>query len=209
MSVGTEPQIPGEHLSDDGMQYTAPVVFNVQDLGLTTEYHKGEAVYVYMTLSFKNQGSSDKQIAQDKLNDLILHIDPTVAAGGKVQYKNPTSTGGSFQSDKETKIGNTAVTVGNSTLEFANSGDISWNTPYQATNLFYGSNGVFYEVTTVVYEKGIQPTLTSAEYGLKIKCGESIQEAYNKVKNSNASSKTETTSAETDSSDDDDLDPDD
>ena len=209
VSVGTEPQMPAEHLSDDGMQYTAPVVFNVQDLGLTTEYHKGEAVYVYMTLSFKNQGSSDKQIAQDKLNDLILHIDPTVAAGGKVQYKNPTSTGGSFQSDKETKIGNTAVTVGNSTLEFANSGDISWNTPYQATNLFYGSNGVFYKVTTVVYEKGIQPTLTSAEYGLKIKCGESIQEAYNKVKNSNTSSKTETTSAETNSSDDDDLDPDD
>ena len=208
VSVGTVPQLPGEYIAQDGMKYEGSFYFDVNELGLTTEYHKGESVYIYVTLSFTNNGASEKGLSANALTDLTYVIDTSQMSAGKLTYKNANSTGGSFQTGTTVRIGDKwDVSVGSSTLEFKSYDNITYNTPYTVTNLNYGSDSTFYSVKYVVFKNGGGCKLQSPSMGLTITPGDSIGTAYNKLKNNSQTTGTSATTAAADDSDD--LDPDD
>lgn len=209
-SVGVEPKMPAEHLSEDGMKYTTSVMFNAADMGLSTEYHKGEDVWIYATLSFTNKGASDKGATADSIGALTLHIPQTCYVNGEIRYKDATKTGGSFQSSQNSKpqIDGKDVDVGGSTLTLKTTDKLGKDT-LVATGLVYESGGERYQVLGVKFESsGSQCYLTTTS-GFTINCGDNISEKWNAMKNKSSTTSTKAETLSESSDDADDISPDD
>lgn len=210
VSVGIQPKMPGEHLSEDGMKYTTSVMFNAADLGLSTEYHKGEDVWIYATLSFTNKGASTKGATADAIGSFTLHVPSSKYDKGVIVYKNATNTGGSFKSGVSgVKIEDVNVEVNGNTLTLATSDKLDKGKTLMATNLIYESNGEQYPVLGVVFEDaGTQCYLTTTS-GFKVNCGDDVGEKWNALKNKTSTTTSTTASTEDSGDDGEDIGPDD
>lgn len=186
VQIGNEPNNPKAVWSKDAMTYTCYVNMNVSDLGLKSEYHKTDTVYVWMKVQFHNEGSG-KSSSVVEVSDFVLHLP---------QYRDNVCSFGDVEgnyrlkSNNDATIGNTAIRIDRDSITFKKTFDHTTNEMYQATNLSYASTSANYKIIGVVFEDNITAYLTSSSTGLRITMGDSVEDAYNEIKYS----KTGTTS---------------
>lgn len=199
----SEPSMPADKTSEDGMEVTSSVVMNcTTDLSLNTTYNQDKTIYVYATIRFKNKGAKDNSIKAGTADDLVLHLVSTDLKNGVVTYtyNQGSVANGQLATNSGAKIGDWDVRIGGTTISFdKNPNGIEMGKMYRTTNFEY-VQGQRYKIQGVIFESSGVPTLSSSNLGISVAVGDSIEDAYNAKKRSSggsvetsASNKEETT----------------
>lgn len=200
--IGKKPDLAADYVSSDGMTKTYTVSFDVSELGLKTEYHKGEDVYIWIKMTFRNSGAKDENVDDTMLNDLILHLPPIV--NNSVTYCKGNETK-RLRTGTGIKIGDTEVTITASKIDFKGGFQPKVGQLYQASGLAYESNQSF-NIVGVVFEETTYGYLTSDSTGLRFDIGDSIEDKWNTYKRGDdGKANTGDTDSNEDTGDEDDL----
>lgn len=172
-------------LSADGMTYTEQVWLDLSTVSMNTEYNKGETWYVYATVIMTNQGAN-ADASNLEINDFVLTVGTPIASN---TYTLPGGSYGGFKTGGSPTIGGKKVELTANTIKFPDGIDASDGQILQASGLFYASSDPNrdYTIQAVRFSSGKDTVLESTSTGISIKWGGSVQEAYNRLKNSGAS----------------------
>lgn len=177
----TPPTSNTDGYSADGLTYSKLVVIPISELGLNTEFHKGEDWYLYGTIVMSNKGASSK-LSDIEIDDFILTIPypsgMTVNAG--------TGTGGAIKTGGNITVGGNKVEVGQGgALIFKSISGFTKGEIAVADDLWYASNSPSknFKIIGVNFKDGATPTLTSNKTSITIKVGGDIGAEWRKKKN--------------------------
>lgn len=164
--------------SNDGMSYQETIVISIPSLGLNTEYHKNESMSVACTITFNNQGASDSKIDVAEANDWVLVVGTSIKDNS---YTLPAGEYGGFKTGGSPAIGDVDVSLERNKITIKGNKNFNSGELYQAHGIYYASQDPSkdFPIAGIKFSEGADTTLTSANLGVTIEWGGSIQKAVN------------------------------
>lgn len=181
------PQLPATYRASSGDKITMSVSAPVSSFNLSTNRNSGVDYYTWATLQFDKLGASKVTVDSSTVNDFVLTLPIPTKSGSTWNVALPSSTtsnrldGGS---QYNTKIGDISCTVDANKITFNDDPTVfTSSTLVKCENLWYNSKNRF-SIVGVKFSSSGSGTLYSASTGISIKVGDSVEDAYNAMKQS-------------------------
>ena len=167
-----------EGYSNNGMSYQKTFEISIASLGLNTEYHKDKNNSVLCTLVLNNQGASDSKIDVSEANDWVLVVGTSIKDNS---YTLPAGEYGGFKTGGSPAIGEVDVSLERNKITIKGNKNFNSGELYQAHGIYYASQDPSkdFPIAGIKFSEGADTTLTSANLGVTIEWGGSIQKAVN------------------------------
>lgn len=189
-----------EGYSNNGMSYQKTFEIPIASLGLNTEYHKDKQNTVLCTLVLTNQGASDSKIDVSEANDWVLVVGTSIKDNS---YTLPAGEYGGFKTGGSPAIGDVDVSLERNKITIKGNKNFNSGELYQAHGIYYASQDPSkdFPIAGIKFSEGSDTTLTSANLGVTIEWGGSIQKAVNEK--NQTTSPTNTDNSDVDDNEDD------